>query len=108
MKTLLLVGAAAVAAVLIAISPVLADILRHFRGTPSLDDYGKVLTVTGGGETHRFLVSKVSTDWLDFAGNNSDMVQCLRSAKVVEVSYRFYRGEPWDAVSVQCFNHPVP
>jgi hypothetical protein len=33
MKTLLLVGAAAVAAVLIAVSPVLAQIRGHFRGT---------------------------------------------------------------------------
>jgi len=96
MKTLLLVGAGAVAGLLIAISPVLAQGGQTFRGMGKSMN-GSVLTVTGGDETHRFQISG-STKITGPGGKRSTIKDCLNQS--VEVTYSGDK-EPYRALSVE-------
>ncbi len=111
MKTLFLVGAATAATMLIAISPVLAQGGQTFRGmaesaskvkqTTDAEGIGLVLTVSGGGETHRFWIIP-STKVTGPGGKRSTIKDCLNQS--VEVSYTGNK-EPYRAVSVEALEN---
>jgi hypothetical protein len=100
MKTLLLVGTTAVAGLLIAISPVLAQGGQTFRGMAESAS-GSVLTVSGGGETHRFTISG-STKITGPGGKRSTIKDCLNQS--VEVTYSGNK-EPYRAISVEALEN---
>ena len=100
MKTLLLVGTATVAGLVIAISPVLAQGGQTFRGMAQ-NAKGSVLTVSGGGETHRFQISG-STKITGPDGKHSTIKDCLNQS--VEVTYSGNK-EPYQATSIEALEN---
>jgi hypothetical protein len=86
-----------VAASLVAICSLLAQGAQSFRGSGQSVS-GSVLTVSGGGETHKFQVSG-STKIVDSNGKKTDLSHALNQS--VEVNYTG-KKEPYHATSIQC------
>jgi hypothetical protein len=97
-KSPLLLAVSILSLALTAALPILAaDENQSFRGAAQSAD-GSVLTVSGGGETHKFQVSR-STKVLDSEGKATDLAHALNQS--VEVTYSG-KKEPYSAITVQC------
>jgi hypothetical protein len=83
--------------VMLGLVPSFAQNAQSFRGAGQSVS-GSVLTVSGGGETHRFQVS-ASTKILDSNGKPTKLAHALNQS--VEVTYTG-KKEPFNAVKVEC------
>jgi hypothetical protein len=98
MKSPLLLAISILSLVVATALPIRAeDENQTFRGAGQSAD-GSVLTVSGGGETHKFQVGR-STKILDSEGKATNLAHALNQS--VEVTYSG-KKEPYSAITVQC------
>jgi hypothetical protein len=94
-KSSCLILAAVLFTAITGVSPVLAQ-GHTFRGAAQ-SVAGPILTVSGGGETHRFMVTR-ATRVTGADGKPTSISQCLnRSVQVMYIGNR----EPYHAISVR-------